>query len=192
MARKMPKTVTQPQSNANTLVMFGTDEHAKPRAARFTSASVTVVTKAAQAMQLKFAEVTTEAQAEVAQKLPTGRLYSTGKGFVPPVRRELFAKLLAAFGIEAVGDTPRAASADHVYPASYDEIAPGHLVLVQESLKYGWWEAIVLERNAENVTVKWRDYPKAPPFTRHFDAVALIRPPAPISQPAVESKAADQ
>ena len=62
-----------------------------------------------------------------AKKLPTGRLYSTaGRGFVPNVRRDLYAKLLAA--LELQGSEGADATA-YVYPATYDEIAPGHLVL---------------------------------------------------------------
>jgi hypothetical protein len=28
-------------------------------------------------------------------------------------------------------------------PRTWDDIAPGHLVIAQEALEYGWWEAIV-------------------------------------------------
>ena len=35
-------------------------------------------------------------------------------------------------------------------PRSWDEIAPGHLVIAQESLDYGWWEAIVLDRKGDD------------------------------------------
>ncbi len=104
-----------------------------------------------------------------------------------------YTKLLAALGSKvergqvAGGEMPA-----NVYPRTYDEIAPGHLVIVQESLKDGWYEGIVLERNGDMVTVRYRDYPKLPKFMRHLDAVALIRPPAAPSQPGTESKAAEQ
>jgi len=171
-------------ATTKTLVLFGTDEHDKPRAARFVESKPELVAKAGKAMELRFAEIKTEDQANVAQKLPTGRLYSTGRGFVPYIRRDLYGKLLAAFGLETGGgQTADKAAAVHRFPCSYDEIVPGDLVLVQETLEYGWWEAIVLERNGEMLTVRWRDY-KAPKFVRHLDAVALIRPPAPPAQPA--------
>jgi hypothetical protein len=169
--------------DARTLIVFGTDEHDKPRAARFSGANSALVEKAAQAMELRVAEITTDGQVEIAKKLPTGRLYSTGRGFVPNVRKDLYAKLLAVLGIQPSGGQGSERSAPaHVYPGSYDEIAAGHLVLVQETLEFGWWEAIVLERNADMLTVRWRDY-KSPKFVRHLDAVALIRPPAPPNQP---------
>jgi hypothetical protein len=40
--------------------------------------------------------------------------------------------------------------------------------------RYGWWEAIVIERNDDMLTLRFRDYPKLPKFSRHRAAVALI------------------
>jgi hypothetical protein len=63
-------------------------------------------------------------------------------------------------------------------PRNWDEIAPGHLVIAQESLDYGWWEAIVLERKDDMLTLRFRDYPRLPKFFRHRTAVALMSPPS--------------
>ena len=63
-------------------------------------------------------------------------------------------------------------------PRTWDEIAPGHLVIAQEALDYGWWEAIVLGRNGDMFTLRFRDYPKLPKFVRHRNAIALMSPPA--------------
>jgi hypothetical protein len=52
-------------------------------------------------------------------------------------------------------------------------------VLARESLECGWWEAVVVERNGDLVTVRYRDYPQYPPMVRHRSAVALIGAPAP-------------
>ena len=64
-------------------------------------------------------------------------------------------------------------------PGSWDDIAPGHLVIARETLECGWCEAIVVERTGDLVTVRYRDYPKYPPMVRHRSAVALISAPAP-------------
>jgi hypothetical protein len=61
-------------------------------------------------------------------------------------------------------------------PGSWDEIAPGHLVIAQESLANGWWEAIVLDRNDDMLTLQFRDYPRLPKFFRHRTAIALMSP----------------
>ena len=61
-------------------------------------------------------------------------------------------------------------------PRSWDEIAAGHLVIAQESLQYGWWEAIVLARNGDTFTLQYRDYPHLPKFVRHRSGIALMCP----------------
>ena len=59
-------------------------------------------------------------------------------------------------------------------PKSWKDIGPNHLVLVQETLRDGWWECIVVERKDDMLTVRWRDYPNWKPFVVHADAVALL------------------
>jgi uncharacterized membrane protein len=61
-------------------------------------------------------------------------------------------------------------------PRSWDEIGPGYLVIAQESLDYGWWEAVVLDRQADSFWLRFRDYPHLPKFVRHASAVALMYP----------------
>ena len=68
-------------------------------------------------------------------------------------------------------DAPAVASG---LPKSWDDIAPGHLVIAQESLEHGWWEAIVIARNGDMLTLRFREYPKLPKFVRHRAAVALV------------------
>ena len=175
----MTKTATKPADNtdAKILVVYGVDDSGKPRAARFAGSNPDLVGKAAQAMALAVTEAATDEATEIAKKLPTGRLYSNGKGFVPYVRRDFYAKLSAALGIalsqdhQATAESPAVATG---LPRSWDEIAPGHLVIAQENLEYGWWESIVLERNGDMLTLRFRDYPKLPKFVRHRAAVALI------------------
>ena len=174
----MTKTATKSAGAADTkvLIVLGYDEDQKPRAARFPAADLNLVTKAAQLMDLKVYEATTEELAALAKKLPVGRLYSNGKGFVPNVRQNLYSQIIVELAAEpqaAIGkddDLPVATG----LPRAWDEIAPGHLVIAQESLEYGWWEAIVIARTGDMLTLRFRDYPKLPKFSRHRAAVALI------------------
>lgn len=170
-------------AEANAIVVFGIDEHDKPRAARFTDAKPDLIGKAAQLMELKLCEASSPELAELAKKLPVGRLYANGRGFVPYVRRDLYAKLLAAIGHAPATDQPAPIQIAQGLPRTWDEIAVGHLVIAQATLEYGWWESIVVERTGDMLTLRWRDYPKEQKFTRHCDAVALMRPPA--IEPAV-------
>ena len=163
------------------LLVLGFDEQQKPCGARFVGAKPDLVAKAAQLMGLKVYKTTSPDVAEVAKKLPVGQLYATGRGFVPNVRQTLYSEVIVALAAEpqqaAVGtdddaDTPVARG----LPPSWDEIAPGHLVIAQESLANGWWEAIVLERKDNMLTLRFRDYPRLPKFFRHRTAVALMSP----------------
>jgi hypothetical protein len=78
-------------------------------------------------------------------------------------------------------DTERSAAEQPApgLPATWDEIAVGHLVIAHEGVKDGWWEAIVLARDGDMLTLKWRDY-QQPNIVRHAGSVALLKP-APVS-----------
>ena len=71
-----------------------------------------------------------------------------------------------------VGSESKTKSPD--IPASWESIAPGHLVLATEG--EGWWESIVLKRDGEILTLRCRDFPTLPIFDRHIATVALINP----------------
>ena len=49
-------------------------------------------------------------------------------------------------------------------------------MIAQEALDDGWWEAIVLGRDGDMLTLKWRDYPWQPNVLRHIGSVALLKP----------------
>ena len=177
----MTKTTTKtaPTSPPPAILVFGVDENNKLRAARFQGASPELVAKAAQLMNLKVCEASSPELSEIAQKLPVGRLYAAGKGFVPFVKKDLYAELVAATG----GD-PTNRSGDKGNPAippglprSWEDIAVGHLVLGQaDAAEDGWWEVIVLKIEGDMLTVRVRDYPKEPTYRRHRNAVALLHP----------------
>jgi hypothetical protein len=61
-------------------------------------------------------------------------------------------------------------------PRSWEEIAVGHMVLAHESPDDGWWEAVVIKREDEILTLRYRDAPKLPKFIRHINTVALVNP----------------
>ena len=137
-------------------------------------------------MNLAVCKADGEALAELAKKLPPGRLYSTGRGFVPSVGRSLYDRIVEQLKLagqpvpdetdQPNGDRPGAAQAAPGLPSSWDDVAVGHLVIAQESLGDGWWEAIVLARDGDMLTLKWPDYPWQPNVLRHAGSVALLKP----------------
>jgi hypothetical protein len=168
------------------LIVLGRDEAGKPQAARFPAGHHGLVAKAAKAMGLTVCAAESADVAELAKKLPPGRLYSTGRGFVPAVGRSLYGKLVEQLKLagqsvpgeaeQPNGDRSAAAQAAPGLPTSWDNIAVGHLVIAQEALDDGWWEAIVLARDGDMLTLKWRDYPWQPNVLRHAGSVALLKP----------------
>ncbi len=40
----------------------------------------------------------------------------------------------------------------------------------------GWWEAIVLARDGDMLTLTWRDYPQQEHVIQHVGTVALLKP----------------
>lgn len=167
------------------LIVLGRDEQGKPRAARFPVAQADLVAKAAKAMNLTVYKADGIALAELAKKLPNGRLYATGRGFVPPVGRSLYDKIVEQLQLagQSVPRDAEQASAEQAAPGlpiTWDDIAAGHLVIAQEGAADGWWEAVVLARDGDVLTLKWRDYPKQANVTRHAGSVALLKP-SPVS-----------
>ena len=162
--------------------MLGFDQQQKPSGARFSAISPELVAKAAELMGLKVYKPNSPNVADVAKKLPIGRLYANGRA----LRAERAANALQRSHCRAWQPNPagrgwpRGRQGQHPgrpRPAgSWDEIAPGHLVIAQESLAYGWWEAIVIDRKDDMLTLRFRDYPRLPKFFRHRTAVALMSP----------------
>jgi hypothetical protein len=185
----VPATATSP-----TLIVLGFDEQQKPRGARFVDARPDLVTKAADLMGFKVYEASSEDVAEAAKKLPLGRLYANGRGFVPNVRQDLYSDLVATLAVEPQAALSRNGNGDkdglpaaRGLPQSWDEIAAGHLVIAHESLDYGWWEAIVLDRQGDSFTLRYRDYPHLPKFVRHRSGIALMSPPTDEAKPAAQA-----
>jgi hypothetical protein len=124
-----PKKSQPPKPPAKVYVLFGADERAKPRAARFSAFSAedaALLAKAAVSLHVRLVEVTNPDLAEVAAKLPAGRLHANGKGLVPYIKGPLYLDLIAA----NLPDVDPPASPDPTpqeIPGSWDDIGPGHV-----------------------------------------------------------------
>jgi hypothetical protein len=172
-----PAKKSKPAKPTAKYILFGGDEYAKPRAATFSAENPALLAKAAASMYLRLVKVTDSEVAKIAATLPAGRLHANGKGLVPYIKGDLYNELLCAtLANQAPKPNPDPSPQD--LPRSWDEIAPGHLVIARETLEVGWWEAVVVERNGDLVTVRYRDYPQYPNMIRHRSAIALISPAA--------------
>ena len=150
------------------IVVFGLDPTGKPKAATFPAHQADLASKAAGLMQLRLLKIDGPELAEFAAQLPVGKIYASGHGFVPQVRTAIYDRLLQfADPAPAPG-----------LPATWDAIDVGHLVIARDDLAAGWWEAIVVARDGDMLTLKWRDYPKQAPAVLHRAALALLKPTA--------------
>ena len=173
---------------------IGFDAGGKPRGAQFAECTDVAVMAAAK-MGLSLIHPASAAFSELAQKLPKGRVYASGKAFVPNIRRDLYDKLIAVTQMPGDGSlvvTPGQSSTNCTddggeqvacispiipgLPRSWESVGIGHMVLVHESPADGWWEAVVIDREAEVLTLRFRDYPKLPTFVRHISTIALVNP----------------
>ena len=162
---------TQPPTKS--YILLGADEYAKPRAAWFSGEDPALLAKAAETMHLRLIEITEPEVAEIAALLPAGRLHANGKGLVPYIKGHVYTDLMYT----ALSPKPPQANPDPApqdLPRTWDDLAPGHIVIAKETLELGWWEAVVIERTGDLVTVKYRDYPQYPPLVRHRSVIALI------------------
>ena len=189
------RSSTAPATASPPLIVLGFDDRQKPRGARFVDAKPDLVIKVADLLGFKVYEASSEDVAEYAEKLPLGRLYANGRGFVPNIRQSLYSDLVVALGLEPQAALSPETDKDSLpaargLPRSWDEVGPGHLVIAQESLDYGWWEAIVLDRKGDTFTLQYRDYPHLPKFFRHRSGIAMMSPPTDEAKPAAQAEQA--
>jgi hypothetical protein len=83
----------------NQFFVFGVDSDGKPRGARFAEFNERAL-KFALELGLVGVHPASSAFAEIGMKLPQGRLYASGKGFIPNVRRDLVERLNTALSAD--------------------------------------------------------------------------------------------
>jgi hypothetical protein len=174
-----------------TFLVYGLDVHNKPHAAQVMTTEADSLAERAAAMDFQICEASTKRLKEVATRLPSGDLRPQGDAVIPeieePLYRRLFDLLVAADYARAKNSPSAGAVTQSGLPETWDQIAPGHVVIAQESLAYGWCEALVLHRDSDTLQLRFRDYPSLPKFTRPIEAVALMTT-APAMPAAIKGK----
>jgi hypothetical protein len=186
------------------LVLFGIDSRGKAKAAKEHAG---LAVKAASQLQLQVLACNDSKVAEIAARLPVGRVHATGRTFVPFIRRELYEQLLAAAGNgnpgqrpgppaggasgNAVGSRPPGSSPK--LPRNWQEIGVGDLVLAQQDAEDGWYDTVVVEVANDMFTLRWRDYPRERRFTCHRLRLGLLYPgPKPSADTSKSGKASSE
>jgi hypothetical protein len=165
---------------AKVYILFGADEHAKPRAARFSAFSAedtALLAKAAASLHVRLVEVTNPDLIEVATKLPAGRLHASGGGLVPYIKGPLYLDLIAA----NLSDVDPPASPDPTPPRNTGQLGRNRARSCRDSERDVGMRLVGCRchrRTGDLVTVRYRDYPDCPSMIRHRSAIALISPAA--------------
>jgi hypothetical protein len=175
------KSVPKPNGDAaaGKVVVFGLDSNWRPHAAWFPHTQADQARAAAKQLRLNLIEVANGRAADLVGKLPAGQIHAAGPAMVPPIREDLYEKVVDTINpYGEAGKEPGEPIAPD-FPSTYwDAIKPGHVVLAQDSLIGGWYEAVVVGRTADKLTLRSRDYPGYPKFTVPVLTVALLNPTA--------------
>jgi len=163
------------------VMVFGYNEHRVPQASWFSEAEAALATRAARLMGLRVLTITDDTHRELAARLRQGQVYAADRTFAPAVQREIFDALCELAGPGAApAPIEITASKDEAAPrpASWDDIRVGSFVIAQESPQDGWWEAIVVAIENDQLVLRWRDYARTPCVRRGRLDVALLSPVA--------------
>ncbi|WP_018045709.1 hypothetical protein [Methylobacterium sp. 88A] len=184
------------------LILFGRDERHRPHASRFAADDKAEAERAAGLMGMHVLEISDDTHHSLAAGLPQGRLFGSGKAFVPFVKAEVFDRLVAAAGLPDVtmpvrasakatgappasggsaGDASGAGGHGGRFkaPADWPGIERGCLVLACAGPQEGWFEAIIMYTKADDAfELQWRDWPDDPLITRHRSELGLLPPGA--------------
>jgi hypothetical protein len=165
----------------NTIVVYGAVLGERPRAALFKTDQKATAEKIASALDFKVALTNLNG---LAAKLPPARPAAAGKNAIPSVKPTVYAELLAQLGqvspttanmVDTFRVDPKLPEGFPLAP-NWDDIKPGMLVIARERPVDGWWEAVVLRVDTDILTLRFRDYLRAPVFTKHRTEVALRKP----------------
>lgn len=186
------------------LVLFGLDDRGKAHAAWFDEDHADAGAAAAEAMCMFALPVEDDAVRSLAAQVPQGKIFTSGKAFVPFVKSSLFDTLVkhlpeyqheqarqpvrasggkAASNSYAIasgaadGRGAGAATVQHDFPSDWSKIKVGSIVLASEGREDGWYEADVLEALPGNrFKLRWHDWPDLPKFDRAVTEIALLHP----------------
>lgn len=186
------------------LVLFGLDDRGKAHAAWFAEDNTKAGGVAAEAMGMFALPVGDDAVRLLAGQVPQGKIFSSGKAFVPFVKASLYDALVAnlpedqceqarqpvrasggkvssnSYAIAsgaADGRGAGAATIQHDFPSDWSKIKVGSVVLASEGREDGWYEADVLETLPnDRYTLRWHDWPDLPTIERAATEIALLHP----------------
>ncbi|MBW9090042.1 hypothetical protein JNB91_19725 [Rhizobium wenxiniae] len=191
-AVKVSELVAESGTRAPAFIMVGLDDKGKPHASWFAADHADAAAAAAELMGMALVEVADDLAA-IAVTLPQGKLFESGKAFVPFVKRSTYDVLAAHLSddyltaaAQRVHDAA-GASADYAEASKgeapprklfdWRKIAVGDVVLASDGPSEGWYECKVIKVQADShYLLQWRDWPEVESFTRYVTDIGLLHP----------------
>lgn len=178
------------------IVVLGLDVDGKPHASRFAERDAAFVQRAAELMGFHVIRVPPENDElhGLAEGLPLGKIFATGRAFVPFVARTSFDKLATLVEGGVTIEQRAASGAAPVYPladmyttetinsadALWAKVEVGSVVLAEQPDVWGpgWWESVVLAVDGDDLTLRWMGDTEPEPFHASRRNIALRHPGA--------------
>ncbi|CAH2402380.1 hypothetical protein [Mesorhizobium escarrei] len=163
------------------LIVFGRDESRKPHASVFLLPDVEAAEGAAKLMGMHSHRIGPGEAPEIVMRLPAGKLFDSGKAFVPFTKAEVYERIVALAGVaderdggpgdDKAADTPENASAPSSEPVAgqsegggsgdqsgsggltdpWAGLAVGSVVLASEGPDEGFFEARIMKVKAKGM-----------------------------------------
>ena len=174
------------------LVIFGRDEANKAHASWFAAADAELAIKAAGMMGMRVLPANTDEHRAAASKLAAGRIFESGRGFVPFAKEAAYKALEALDGGYAPPGPsepePEVLVAASSVPATWADLAVGAVVLASPGEDEGWWVAVIVEDRGEGLFVlRWVGFDSEPSFVRRGDDLGLAAPSTVLAELVAES-----
>lgn len=172
------------------VIILGRDDSGKAHASFFPAVDAQPASRAASLMGMLSLQADNDAVRALLPKLPKGKLFDSGKAFVPFVKQELYQQIATHLPeadrvrAEEIRVTPEQKPAEGQHPVKpsnlpedWSKLAVASLVLATDDPLDGWYEATVIELLPDDVVrLQWRHYLDLPPFNRRLEDVALLHP----------------
>lgn len=186
------------------LVVITKDAAGVARGSWFASCDAKVARASAKANGLIAVPVKGAELVALANRVPKGRIFDSGKLFMPRIQGEVFTKLeghapaqskapklalvsSAETKNEGSGDkqaTSSSASAiEGKLPSDWSKLGVGSLVLARDVEEESFYLAVIIGKaGPTSFTLKWRDYPDEPNFQRQVSDIAMLHPKVNLKQ----------
>ena len=164
---------------APAVIVFGKDDAGKAHASWFAAPDAELAIKAAGLMSFSVLRVTSPDIAAKALELAQGRVFASGKGFVPFCKMPAYEALCGFEGAFAPSPPPEPQPEPPLTvggtPQRWEDLAVGSLVLASVGPEEGWFEAVITEARGESLFVlRWQGWPEDAAFVRRADGLALL------------------